>query len=151
MRIFAIPVETHERKPRIDLFADEGEIELVLLGDTPPVVHARAAERIHAHAHLGAADHIHVEHGREVADVGGEVIVLVRGRRTAAPARPARASLPAVPSASMRLASVSIQPVTSVSAGPPFGGLYLKPPLSGGLWDGVMTMPSASPEVRPRL
>src|SRR3954465_448147 len=33
--------------------------------------------------------------------------------------------------------------VTSVSAGPPVGGLYLKPPSSGGLCDGVMTMPSA--------
>ena len=38
-----------------------------------------------------------------------------------------------------------IQPVTSVSAGPPSGGLYLKPPSSGGLWDGVTTIPSARP------
>ena len=29
-----------------------------------------------------------------------------------------------------------------VSAGPPLGGLYLKPPSSGGLCEGVMTMPS---------
>ena len=34
--------------------------------------------------------------------------------------------------------------VTSVSAGPPLVGLYLKPPSSGGLCDGVTTMPSAS-------
>jgi len=34
---------------------------------------------------------------------------------------------------------------------PPFGGLYLKPPSSGGLCDGVMTMPSANPLPRPRL
>ena len=33
--------------------------------------------------------------------------------------------------------------MTSVSAGPPFGGLYLKPPSSGGLCDGVTTIPSA--------
>ena len=33
--------------------------------------------------------------------------------------------------------------VASVSAGPPCGGLYLKPPSRGGLWDGVTTMPSA--------
>ena len=45
----------------------------------------------------------------------------------------------------MRLASSWIQPVTSVSAGPPLGGLYLKPPSSGGLCDGVTTMPSARP------
>ncbi len=43
----------------------------------------------------------------------------------------------------MRLASSWIQLVTSVSAGPPLGGLYLKPPSSGGLCDGVTTMPSA--------
>jgi hypothetical protein len=29
--------------------------------------------------------------------------------------------------------------------------LYLKPPSCGGLCDGVMTIPSASPVVRPRL
>jgi hypothetical protein len=29
--------------------------------------------------------------------------------------------------------------------------LYLNPPSSGGVCDGVITMPSASPEVRPRL
>ena len=43
------------------------------------------------------------------------------------------------------------QRVTSVSAGPPFGGLYLKPPSSGGLWEGVTTIPSARCSVRPRL
>ena len=41
------------------------------------------------------------------------------------------------------LARFSIHLVAVVSAGPPEGGLYLKPPSSGGLWDGVMTMPSA--------
>ena len=41
--------------------------------------------------------------------------------------------------------------VVAVSAGPPAGGLYLKPPSSGGLCEGVMTTPSASPLVRPRL
>jgi hypothetical protein len=52
---------------------------------------------------------------------------------------------------SRRLAASSIQRVMSVSAGPPFGGLYLNPPSSGGLCDGVMTIPSASPDVLPRL
>ena len=32
-----------------------------------------------------------------------------------------------------------------LSAGPPLVILYLKPPSSGGLWEGVMTIPSASP------
>ena len=44
--------------------------------------------------------------------------------------------------------AVSIHVVTFVSAGPPLGVLYLKPPSSGGLWDGVITMPSANPVVR---
>src|SRR3954468_3131675 len=35
--------------------------------------------------------------------------------------------------------------VAFVSAGPPDGGLYLKPPSAGGLCDGVMTIPSARP------
>ena len=38
-----------------------------------------------------------------------------------------------------------------VSAGPPDGGLYLKPPSSGGLCEGVITTPSASPLDLPRL
>ncbi len=49
------------------------------------------------------------------------------------------------------LARSWIQPVASVSAGPPLGGSYLKPPSAGGLCDGVTTMPSASALVRPRL
>src|SRR5207245_3941616 len=38
--------------------------------------------------------------------------------------------------------------VASVSAGPPLGGLYLKPPSSGGLCDGVITIPSARCSLR---
>src|SRR3954447_2136796 len=58
---------------------------------------------------------------------------------------------PALPAPSSSLARFSIQEVIFVSAGPPLGGLYLMPPSSGGLWDGVMTMPSESPSLRPRL
>lgn len=49
------------------------------------------------------------------------------------------------------LARSWIQDVASEPAGPPFGGLYLKPPSEGGLCEGVTTTPSARPEVRPRL
>ena len=55
------------------------------------------------------------------------------------------------PPARRTLALASIHPVTWLSAGPPLGGLYLKPPLSGGLCEGVMTIPSASPASWPRL
>src|SRR6187399_2127176 len=49
------------------------------------------------------------------------------------------------PDARISLARSAIQPVASDPAGPPSGGLYLKPPSRGGLCDGVTTMPSASP------
>src|SRR6201999_3719461 len=55
------------------------------------------------------------------------------------------------PARRISLARLAIALVASVSAGPPLGGLYLKPPSYGGLCDGVTTMPSASACVRPRL
>src|SRR5581483_6649219 len=58
---------------------------------------------------------------------------------------------PALPARSSSFARSCTPLVMSVSAGPPLGGLYLKPPSAGGLCDGVITMPSASPLVRPRL
>ena len=53
---------------------------------------------------------------------------------------------PSRPAAISSLARAAITLVASVSAGPPCGGLYLKPPSAGGLCDGVTTMPSARPE-----
>jgi len=53
--------------------------------------------------------------------------------------------------ASTALARSWIQRVTVASAGPPVGGLYLSPPSSGGLCDGVITIRSASPRDLPRL
>ena len=85
----------------------------------------------------------------EVADVRRDVVV----RRSCAAARLLErdcAATPSSPASSSRFASSWIQPVTSVSAGPPFGGLYLKPPSSGGLCDGVTTMPSARRSRRDR-
>src|SRR5271166_1950227 len=58
---------------------------------------------------------------------------------------------PAFPARNNSFARSWTQWVTSVSAGPPLGGLYLKPPSSGGLWEGVMTMPSAQGTCRVRL
>ena len=51
----------------------------------------------------------------------------------------------------MSFARSWIHEVASLSAGPPFGGLYLNPPSEGGLCEGVTTTPSARPLVRPRL
>ena len=49
------------------------------------------------------------------------------------------------PSLSSSFARSWISLVTSVPAGPPSGGLYLKPPSAGGLCEGVTTIPSARP------
>jgi len=51
----------------------------------------------------------------------------------------------------MALARASTAFVMSVPAGPPSGGLYLNPPSSGGLCDGVMTTPSARSALRSRF
>ena len=55
------------------------------------------------------------------------------------------------PPASSSLARSWMTEVICDPAGPPSGGLYLNPPSSGGLCDGVITMPSARPSVRPSL
>ena len=57
----------------------------------------------------------------------------------------------ALPARSRALARSWIHEVTSVSAGPPLGGLYLKPPSAGGLCDGVITIPSPLCSVRPAI
>ena len=93
-----------------------------------------------------ARDRVELQNGREVVDVDATEVVAVRrvGRRAPVAARSARR--PRLPSTSSSLARPAIHPVASVSAGPPCGGLYLKPPSRGGLCDGVTTIPSASPE-----
>ena len=45
-------------------------------------------------------------------------------------------STPSRPASMSAFARSAIQPVASVSAGPPFGGLYLNPPSRGGLCEG---------------
>ena len=75
-----------KRKVRIDFFADHGEIDLVALGDRRPVMHAGAAERIDAQVDAGAADRVEVDHAAQVAHVGVEEIVLMRGALRGAPA-----------------------------------------------------------------
>ena len=43
-------------------------------------MHAGAAHRVHTHAHLRCADHVHVDHVAEVTDVGAEKVVAMRRR-----------------------------------------------------------------------
>jgi hypothetical protein len=71
----AVPVHRHEAERRVDRVADDGSIEAIALDDRLPVAHARAAQRIDADLHAGAADRFHVEHVGEVGDIGPDVIV----------------------------------------------------------------------------
>jgi hypothetical protein len=70
---------------RIDDIADHGHVDAVTLRNRRPVVHARAAEWIDTHAHAGAADHVEVDHVREIGDVGVQIIVFARRRSVARP------------------------------------------------------------------
>ena len=104
----------------------------------------RAAERVHRQASSPrGADGIHIDDIVQVLDIGQDEILLREWSLPSSPLRTARASRWRLPFASSSFARSWIHFVTSVSAGPPLGGLYLKPPSSGGLCDGVITMPSA--------
>ena len=127
----AVPVERDEAERRVDLVVDDLEVEPVAVADRLPVGEARAAERVDAEPQAGAADRVEVDHRRRGRRRRRR---RSRGRRGAR--RRARARTSSSPPSSSALASRSIQPVTSVSAGPPCGGLYLKPPSPGGLCDG---------------
>ena len=113
-----------------------------------PVVDARAAQRIDRQLETRAADGVEIEDGTQVAHVCVQEIVPVRGRgaQRLLEGHPLHRGQTVV---SNSFARRSMNPVMSAPAGPPCGGLYLKPPSSGGLCDGVTTMPSARPSVRP--
>ncbi len=147
IRIFPSQSRLMNANARIDLVAHDGEIELVGVRDARPVVHARAAERIHTHAHFAAADHIHVEHGTEVRDIRGNVVVLMR--RGSTPRLRERNALHVRQTHTQHAVGFVFDPPRRIRiCRAAVRRVYLNPPLSGGLWDGVMTMPSASPEVR---
>ena len=120
-----------------------GEVEPEPLGDGAPVRHRRATQRIGADVHAGVADGVDVEHVLQVADVAGDEVVVAGGvgvlRRLVV--HPLHVGQPAGQDV---VGPAAITEVASLSAGPPLGGLYLKPPSRGGLWLGVTTMPSAS-------
>ena len=147
----AVPIHRHETEGRIDGLVDDREVQPVALGDRPPVVDAGAAERIHAQADLRAANRVHVDHIAEIADVGIEIVVPVR--RGGAKSLLERNPLHALQAVLEKLVGLRFDPAGDVASPPArrSAGLYLKPPSWGGLCEGVITMPSASPVLRPRL
>jgi hypothetical protein len=138
-----VPVERHETPGRVDVGFTTVRSRPVHLGDERPVLDRCAAERVGADAHARAADRLDVDDVREVAHV--RVAEVVVAERVAVDVLERRALHAFRARAISAFARSAIQPVASVSAGPPFGGLYLKPPSRGGLWLGVTTMPSARP------
>ncbi len=71
----AVPVECHEAESRIDRLIHDLEIQLVMVGNRAPVVHACPAQRIDAHADARAPNRVHVDHFSHILDIGIEKIV----------------------------------------------------------------------------
>ena len=77
----AVVIDRHERERRIDLRVHHLDVQTVDFVDRLPVVHGRAAERVHAQLEAGGADGVHVDDVPQVVDVGQDEVFLVRGRR----------------------------------------------------------------------
>ena len=144
----AVPVDGHEPERRVDRVVGDRQVEAVALARSRPSRRPtrRPSGRRRCAGRRRAIASMSMTPARSSTYVAEEV---VRGRA----ARPAasRDAGDAVDARRPRSPRAAGSPrpgssrVTSVSAGPPFGGLYLKPPSSGGLCDGVTTIPSARP------
>ena len=66
----AVVIDGHEREGRIDLRVHDLDIQTVDFVDRPPVMHRRAAERVHPQLEAGGADGVHVDDVPQVVDVG---------------------------------------------------------------------------------
>ena len=142
----AVPVQRHEPEGGVDHRVDHGQVQAVPVGDLGPVGDAGAAERVSADPHPGRPDRVQVDHRRAARPRTR------RGSRSAHGRAPWPAlAAPGAPRAGRRAAARWPGPgsreVICEPAGPPSGGLYLNPPSSGGLCDGVTTIPSARPSV----
>ena len=148
----AVPVERHEPPRRVDQRVHHGEVEAGAARRSRPS--SRRSRRRAGRRRCGRRPSrigVEVEHRRQVVDVGAQEVVRL-GDAPRARVRDAAHAVQ-VGARGARSPASAIQPVASVSAGPPCGGLYLNPPSRGGLCDGVTTMPSArpAPVVRPPL
>ena len=76
----AVVIDRHEREGRIDLRVHDIDVQTVDFVDRPPVMHRRAAERIHAQLETGGANRVHIDDVPQVVDIGQDEVFLVRGR-----------------------------------------------------------------------
>ena len=145
-------IDGHERERRIDRRVDDVEVEPVdARRSAPSRAEVAPPSGSTPRRSPRAADGVQVDDVAQILTYGRTKSFARGWWRRGARARTACARRPRCPPRRSSLARSWIQRVTSVSAGPPSGGLYLKPPSSGGLCDGVTTMPSARPAARPRL
>jgi len=75
----AIVIDCHERERRIDLRVYDFNVEAVEFVDWPPVMHGRAAERVHAQLEAGSANRVPIDDVPQVVDVGQDKISRVGG------------------------------------------------------------------------
>ena len=146
----AVVVDRHERESGVNGRINYDDVQSIKRIDRLPVGACGSTQGVDCKLQLGIANRVHVHDILEIANIGQHEILLMRRRSLDRAFE--RNALDASISCSQQLVrAASTQCVTSVSAGPPLVGLYLKPPSSGGLCEGVMTIPSARCSVRPRL
>jgi len=146
----AVPIHRHETESGINGLVGDRKVQPIAISNRLPVVDTSPTEGIDTQADLRLAYCVHIDYMSQLVNVGVEIIVAVccRCMQSFLERYPLHAFQPLSRNI---LAFASIHLVTVPSAGPPFGGLYLKPPSWGGLWEGVITIPSARPVLRPRL
>ena len=76
----AVVIHGHEREGRVDLRVHHVDIHAIGFVDRPPVMHRRAAERVHPQLEAGGADCVHVDDVPQVLDIGQDEVLSVRGR-----------------------------------------------------------------------
>ena len=77
----AVAIDAHEAKRRVDALAHQRHVEAVALGDGAPEVDAGTAHGIDADLQARVADGGHVDHVRQVLDIGRDVVVKARRAR----------------------------------------------------------------------
>src|SRR4029453_2459634 len=71
----AVPVDAHEPEGRVDGLVDHLQVQPVAVGDGVPVVDRGPAQGVDPQAQPGPADGVGVDGGRQVPDVGVDVVV----------------------------------------------------------------------------
>ena len=104
-------------------------------------MHTGTSHGVCTNSDSGFLNDIHINYFRQAVNKGGYEILLMGSCRLLEPYYRKILFTPKLSASIYWLALSWIQLVVSTSAGPPWGGLYLKPPSPGGIVDGVTTTP----------